>query len=219
MTPVLRRIPLWLALAALVGCQVPPEVADALDPKPAYAPRNHRGDTRLPDDMQRIAVLPVFGGTVAAEESTLALDDVLFAALQKQMRFELVPVSREECRRLFGATEFSSVSALPHGFLEKLAAHYAVDGVLFTDLTVYRPYQPLALGYRSKLATTREVRIVWAYDEVFSAEDPRMRQSVRTEGRGAATSTLVDPAPAVLQSPARFGAIAANLMFDTLPVR
>ncbi len=219
MKPAIRPWPLLATLVALAGCQVPPEVADTLDPKPAYAPVNHRGDARLPDDLRRVAVLPVYGGVVAAEESALALDAVLVAALQKQQRFELVPVSREDCRRLFGAAEFSSVAALPHGFLEKIAAQYAVDGILFTDLTVFRPYQPLALGYRCKLAGARDVRIIWAFDEVFSAEDPRMRQSVRSQGRGAAATTLVDPAPAVLQSPVRFGAIAADLMFDTLPVR
>ena len=114
---------------------------------------------------------------------------------------------------------FASVAALPHGFLDKLSAHFGVDAVLFTDLTVYRPYGPLAVGFRSKLATTRDVRMVWAFDEVFSAEDPKMRQSVRQYQRSAVGAALVDPAPAALQSPVRFGAVAADLMFGTLPPR
>lgn len=211
-----------LGLLALAGCNTPttlPELADTLDPKPGYAPANYRGDARLPADLHRVAVLPVHGGDLAEEESVQALDTVLAAALQQQMRFEVVLVSREDCRRLFGATDFSSVGALPHGFLEKIADRYAVDAVLFTDLTVYQAYQPMALGFRAKLAGTRDVRMVWAFDEVFSAEDPRLRLSIRARSRTATASALVDPVPAILQSPARFGAVAAELMFNTLPVR
>lgn len=210
-----------LALGALAGCYTPGHLLGTLteESAPAYAPVNHRGDVRLPEDLHRVVVLPVHGGTLAEAESTEVLDAVLVTALQRQQRFEIVVVSRTECRRLFGAADFSSVGALPHGFLDKLAAHYAVDAVLFTDLTVYRPYQPLALGFRAKLVGTRDVRMVWAFDEVFSAEDPRMRRSVRLHQRTAAPAALVDPAPAVFQSPARFGAVAAEIMFGTLPPR
>lgn len=215
------RIPLAPALLAtvlLAGCHSA-DVADALDPKPGFEPVNHRGEPRLPVDLHRVAILPVHGGTVAGPESAAALDQVLATALQKTRRFEVVVVSREDCRRLFGALDFASVAALPHGFLDQISSHYGVDAVLFTDLTVYRPYGPLAVGFRSKLATTRDVRMVWAFDEVFSAEDPKMRQSVRQHQRSASGAALVDPTPAALQSPARFGAVAADLMFGTLPPR
>lgn len=211
-----------VALLALGGCNTPTnqsELADALDPKPGHVPANYRGDARLPADLHRVAVLPVHGGKLAGEESVQALDAVVLAALQQQMRFEVVVVSREDCSRLFGAAAFSSVGALPHGFLEKIADRYAVEAVLFTDLTVYHAYPPLALGFRAKLAGTRDVRMIWAFDEVFSAEDPRMRQSIRHRSRIATASALVDPVPGVLQSPARFGAVAAEIMFSTLPVR
>ncbi len=213
-----RLVSTLLAAACLAGCQST-DVAEALDPTPAFAPVNHRGELRLPVDVHRVAILPVHGGGVAGPESAAVLDGVLVTALQKTRRFEVVVVSREECRRLFGATDFASVAALPHGFLDTISDRFGVDAVLFTDLTVYRPYGALALGFRSKLATTRDVRMVWAFDEVFSAEDPGMRQSVRLYQRRAAAAPLVDPAPAALQSPARFGAVAADLMFGTLPPR
>jgi hypothetical protein len=184
-----------------------------------YAPANFRGDARLPDDVHRVAVLPVHGGTVARTETAAAMDAVLLTALQRQTRFEVVFVTREECRRLFGAYDFSSVAALPHGFLEKLATHYAVDAVLFTDLTVYKAYRPLALGFRAKLAGVRDVRLVWAFDEIFSADDPRIRNSVRHFYRRSDRGAPSDPMTTVLQSPARFGAVAADLMFRTLPPR
>jgi len=210
-----------LALGALAGCQSASSVIDplALDPDSGYVPANYRGDARLPADLQRVAVLPVHGGALADGESTLALDTVVVAALQQQQRFEVVSVSREDCHRLFGAADFSSVAALPHGFIDALARRYAVDAILFVDLTVYRPHQPIALGLRAKLAGVRDVRMIWAFDEVFSAEDPRLRRTIRSRQRTAMAAPLVDPTPAVLQSPARFGAIAAELMFRTLPPR
>jgi hypothetical protein len=61
--------------------------------------------------------------------------------------------------------------------------------------------------------------MIWAFDEVFSAEDPRLRRTIRSRQRTAVAAPLVDPTPAVLQSPARFGTVAAELMFRTLPPR
>lgn len=218
---LLRPVLAALAFAILGGCNSVPRLLDqaGLEPGPNYTPVNHRGDSRLPASLQRVAVLPVHGGAVASGESAQALDAVLLSALQQQMRFEVVVLSREECHRLFGADDFSSVAALPHGFLDKIADHYAVDAVLFTDITVYKPYRPLALGLRAKLATVRDVRLVWAFDEVFSAEAPSMRNSVRSYYRKGDRPAPSDPVPAVLQSPVRFGAVAADLMFRTLPPR
>lgn len=205
----------------VTGCQAGPWNLERLlaAPVPPLSPVNYRGEARLPADLHRVAVLPVYGGTLAGPESTGVLDAVLLEALQRRMRFEVVAVSREDCRRLFGAPAYSSVAALPHGFLGKLAEHYGVDAVLFTDLTVYRPYGSVALGFRAKLATVRDVRLVWAFDEVFAAEDPRMRVSLREAAVDQADDRWRDPLPGMMRSPARFGAVAANLMFGTLPPR
>jgi hypothetical protein len=217
----IRSTVLSLALVALGGCNTVPELIDraGVEQGPYFTPVNFRGESRLPAEVQRVAVLPVDGGEIAGEESAAAMDAVLLTALQRQVRFEVVVVSREECHRLFGASAFSSVAALPHGFLEKIASHYAVDAVLFTDLTVYKAYRPLALGFRAKLATVRDVRLIWAFDEVFSADSQPMRNSVRSFYRRGDHPAPSDPVPAVLQSPIRFGAVAADLMFRTLPPR
>lgn len=218
---MIRPTVLSLALIAVTGCNTVPGLVDRAGGEQGahFTPVNFRGETRLPAEVQRVAVLPVDGGAIAGEESAAAMDAVLLTALQRQMRFEVVVVSREECHRLFGASAFSSVAALPHGFLEKIASNYAVDAVLFTDLTVYKAYRPLALGFRAKLATVRDVRLVWAFDEVFSADSQPMRNSVRSFYRRGDHPAPSDPVPAVLQSPVRFGAVAADLMFRTLPPR
>ena len=206
-------------LATVTGCATLPTWLGDEQARPLFTPGNFRGDVQLAPDIQRIALLPLHGGDVAAPEITMALDAVLVTALQRQVRFEVVVVSREDCAHLFGAGDFSSTAALPHGFLEKIAEKYAVDAVLFTDLTVLHAYRPLTLGLRAKLATVRDVRLVWAFDEVFSAADEKMVNSVRQFHREGDRLAPVDSTPAVLQSPARFGAVAAEIMFHTLPPR
>lgn len=203
-------------LSALCGC------ADLSLPRQletGFQPTNHRGDPRLPADVHRVALLPAHGGAATVPESAAAMDAVLLAALQRQLRFEVVAISREECQRLFGEPSFASVDALPHGMLEKITERYAVDAVLFTDLTVFQAYRPIALGFRAKLATTRDVRLLWAFDDVFHADQPAMVGSIRNYYGKRDQLSPVDPVPAVLQSPARFGAVAADLMYKTLPVR
>jgi hypothetical protein len=217
-TNLLAALALAALLAPAAGAALPAWLQREQD-RPGFAPVNFRGDAQLAADIQRVALLPIHGGRVVTAEVTAELDPVLVAALQRQVRFEVVVVSREDCQHLFGAGDFGSTAALPHGFLEKIAEKYAVDAVLFTDLTVFQAYRPLSLGLRCKLATTREVRLVWAFDEVFSAADVKMVNSVRRHYKDGDRSAPVDPTPAVLQSPARFGAVAADLMFRTLPPR
>lgn len=206
---------LWLA-----GCEITPDLNDPVRYGPFYTPKNFAGEKRLPVDLRRVLVLPVAVGTSAPEETAATLDGVIVQALQEQQRFEVVVLPREECLRLFGEREFASTASLPHGMLEQLASRYAVDAVLFTDVTVYQPYRPQSIGLRSKLATVRDVRLVWTFDEVISASDPAVANSARrlpvqtAQGRGP-----VDLSPGTLLSPTRYAAFAAREMFRTLPPR
>lgn len=221
----LRRL-LVLAAASLgtafllAGCEITPDLNDPVRFGPFYAPRNFAGEKQMPADVRRVLVLPVALGELGPEETAVTLDAAVAQALQVQQRFEVVPLPRAELRRLFGLPEISSTAAMPHGMLDELAKRYAVDAVLFTDVTVYQPYRPQSLGLRSKLATTRDVRLIWTFDEVISASDPAVANSARrqpfieAQGRGP-----VDLSPATLLSPSRYAAFAAGEMFRTLPPR
>lgn len=219
----MSRLRILLPLAAtlwLAGCEITPDLNDPVRYGPFYTPTNYAAEKRLPVDVRRVLVLPVAIGRVAPEETAATLDGVITTALQEQQRFEVVPLPRAECQRLFGAAEFSSTAALPHGMIEQLATRYAVDAVLFTDITAYQPYRPQAIGLRSKLATVRDVRLLWTFDEIISASDPavansaRRRPVVSAQGRGP-----VDLSPGTLLSPSRYAAFAAGEMFRTLPPR
>jgi hypothetical protein len=209
-----------LALLILAGCTSRPTLTDPLASQPFYQPRNHAGDAVLPITLRRVVLLPVCTDGIAPPETAVTLDRALLAALERQARFEVVTLSREDSRLWFGAAEYSSASALPPGYLGRIAAKFAADAVLFVDLTVYQPYRPLAVGFRAKLATTTEVRIVWTFDEVISAGDPGVANRARRQYLQAdRASAPVDLSPTVLQSPGRFAAFAAEAMFQTLPPR
>lgn len=214
------RLLLTLGVAGLLaGCSTVP----AYDPAvagPFFAPRNFTGDKQLPAELRRVVVLPVAIAPHAPGETGRMLDAVIVKALQQRQRFELVTPTREELRVIFGAEEFASGSLLPHGMFERLAQHYAADGVLFVDVTVYQPYRPQAIGFRAKLASLRESRLHWAFDEVISAADPAVANSARRHAlTGDRILVPVDLSPVVLQSPGRFGEYVASEMFATLPPR
>lgn len=172
--------------------------------------------------MRRVALLPVTC-EIPREASLAEVDAALNQELGKTSLFELVPVTRESLDTLVGHRQLSSVEVLPGELLAKLNSTYGVDGVLFTDLTYYRPYQPLAIGLRSKLIDVRTGRIRWAFDHVFDASN--LETATAAKGYYVATTPWrlpVEPplpeesgAP-VLQSPSRFAKYVAWEAFRSL---
>jgi hypothetical protein len=217
----MRRLPLILPFAALLpffaGCMTP-SIVDSARRGPFFTPTNFVGEPSL-GGIRRVVLLPVCGGSLAPVETVAAFDPVIASALQQQHRFEVVPLPRAEAQRHFHAEEFSSVSALPHDFLEVLQREYAADAVMFVDITVFQPYRPLALGLRGKLARLGgSARLVWTFDNTFSTDDPAVANSARRHFLGSDRGGVpTDLSPGVLQSPARFASYAADAMFGTLP--
>jgi len=206
-----------VACAALLGGCADVAFVDPLRQGPFFAPTNQAGEPSL-GGLRRVVVLPVYCGALAPAETAAAFDPVFVAALQHENRFEVVTLPREECLRKFRAAEFSSAEALPHGFLGALREEFAADGVLFVDLTVFSAYRPLAIGLRGKLASIDGARLVWTFDNVFSADDPAVANSARRHFRSSDRGGVpADLGQGVLQSPARFASYAAAAMFATLP--
>lgn len=203
-------------MAMFAGCATP-ALNDPARVGPFHRPVNHIGEPSL-GGLRRVVLLPVYGGALAPQETVAAFDPVFAAALQRQNRFEIVMLAREDCLRKFRAPEFSSVAALPRDFLTTLKRDFAADAVLFVDLTAFRAYRPLALGLRAKLATLDGTRLVWTFDDVFSADNPAVANSARNHAlTGDRGDVPADLSPAVLQSPTRFADYAATAMFATLP--
>lgn len=212
---------LLLAGMGLAGCQSTGTAWDPAVVGPLYQPENFVGVAHLPATFRRVVLLPVSGGDVVPAEITAEMDPIFTAALQRENRFEVVALSREECRQAFGVGEFRSTAALPHDFLKQVREVFAADGVMFIDLTVLRTLRPLGLGVRAKLATTAdEAVILWNFDEVLSTGEPAVANSARRYFLSNDSGLVpVDRSDAILQSPTRFAAYVAATTFATLPPR
>jgi len=212
----LRRATFALALASLLSGCVPMLSVEPVRTGPFFTPPNHSGDASL-GGIRRIIVLPAWAGEGTSLESAAELDGVFLTALQQEKRFEVVALSRAECRQRFRAEAFSSASALPHDLFAVLQREYAADAVLFIDVTTYQPYKPIIIGLRSKLASIDGTRLVWTFDNQFSAENPAAANGARQRLLGRDRSVPADLSGIVLQSPSRFAAYSAAAMFATLP--
>lgn len=210
-----------LLLVLLTGCQSwRDDFVDEAQNKQFFQPTNFNGVRQLPASLRRTLVLPVCGGQVTTAETSQVLDGIVVSALQKKSRFEVVAVNREEIQRRFSQPEFSSAAMLPHNFLEELGRAYGADAVLFVDVTLYNPYAPLAVGFRAKLVSVADVRLVWTFDESFSMTDSTVVNSVQRAGRKEGGSRVpADMTVGTFQSPRRFATYAADTMFETLPPR
>ena len=189
----------------------------------SYQPSNfYRSDPNLSPEIKRVAVLPL---TILNEDATMefgrdALWPVMVAELGRARQFELVPVSAEELRSLTGRNTWSGEEKLPLDFFEKLKEKLGIDAVLFSRLTQYRAYEPLAVGWRLKLYDAAEPQVLWAVDEVFDARVPEVAAAARRFAQqhpDAAAS--VQDSHTVLASPRRFGTYTASAVVETLPGR
>ena len=204
-----------LGLGLVSGCMHPGPY-DTARVGPLYTPMNHSGEANL-GEIRRVVLMPIWAGTMASAETASSFDSVLVTALQASQRFEVVTVSREECWRRFRAESFSSAGALPHDLMATLQREFAADAVLLVDLTVFQAHRPLAVGWRAKLAAFSDNRLIWVFDNLFSADNPAVANSVRNHFLDADVRVPADLTHSALQSPLRFSAYTTAAMFATLP--
>ena len=220
-----RRWPgCFLALCAiLTGCALPARQVGSLVPTPDYRPDNvFLYPSVLPADLRRVAVLPlaceeICGDLVAGCET---LRPVLQAELIKTKKFEVVAVSPETLRNRTGCQAWTGTEVLPQDFFESLRRVYGCDAVLFCELTAFRGYAPLAVGWRLKLVDAHTRQTLWAVDEVFDAGQKsvsggaRHFQWARWQFWTAAPDEWL-----VRNSPRQFGEYAVAQLLATLPNR
>jgi hypothetical protein len=207
--------------AMLVSCQSTPMQTSVFrrDFKPdnifVYPPR-------LALEFRRVAVLPI---AAAANEGDLpagceALAPVLIEQLVKTKKFEAVTVDGDFLFARTGRTAWTGRETLPPNFFGDLRREYDCDGVLFAELTTYRAYAPMAVGWRFKLVDARTHQVIWASDELFDASQADVRRAaVKFEENAPILPFVADNDWAMLNSPRRFGRYTAAALFDTLPER
>lgn len=216
------RMGAWLvACLLLAGCATTKQQAS--QPKPAGPPENvFVSAPVLPPSLQRVAVLPLASEEPgsALSENCGTLQPILLDELTRTKKFEVVSVSPEILRRYTGRADWTGAETLPADFFGLLQRQYGCDAVLFCQLTIYRAYAPLTIGWRLKMVDVRTRQIIWAADEVFDAKQPVVNVGtwLVQQGRQLVTPEFKDEW-AVLNSPARFGRYSAARLLATLPER
>jgi hypothetical protein len=205
----------------LAGC------ASITDPDhvsgPSYQPSNaHMRQVTLPAEIRRVAVLPM---TAAVGDSELeagrdALEPILWAELARGKRFELQAVSRSQMQLWSGKAAWTAEEKLPASLLARIKEELACDAMLFSQITSYRAYPPMAVGWRLKLIDGSQDPILWAVDEYFDAGVPAVANAARRfqqqEGRN---QSPMNDSTSILASPRRFGQYSLTALLGTLPAR
>ena len=213
---------LWLiAMVALAGCAGAPSLRRTVTP--AYRPDNiFKLADVLAKDLRRVAVLPVSSGANGSDlaDGREAVEPVLLAELIKTKRFEVIPVAPHFLRSRMGRVHWSAADTLPAEFLPALRDTYGCDAVLFVELTEYRAYAPVAIGWRLKLVDARTGFALWAGDELF---DSRKAEVLAAARRFQAAAPEISGESSVdwtvSHSPRRLAQYSAAQLFDTLPLR
>lgn len=173
--------------------------------------------TPMPRTIQRVAILPIYSSQSLDIELN-DLDTVFISSLNQQNLFELIPISRDDMEYLFKKRQFNSTELLPANFLTLIKERYAVNGLIFIDLTSYQPYTPITLGVRSKFIDLSQNKIIWAFDTIFDAGDPHVALSARKfQLQHHKVSYPLDTGNLILKSPRIFAKFAAYQTFSTLP--
>jgi hypothetical protein len=211
------KLPFWLAFLAitfsLAACCVAPRVVRSV--VQPVIPSYHQDIDGTP--MRRVAVLPInFGQDTPSVPNELDL--VFHAELSKTSAFEVIPISREELSAHFGITQLSSVQVIPGDLLVRLVQDYDVDGVLFTDVTHYFPYRPIAIGVRCKLVDAHSGVQRWVFDHIFDSGTPPVASAAKQFAVDQDTEQLpiATDGASILDSPSEFGKYVAHETYRSL---
>jgi hypothetical protein len=238
----MKKIPsrLITALLVLIGCAALTH-ATTLFGQDFKSLNVFRSSSALPKDLKRVLVLPL-----AYDESRVdltsgceMLDPILQAELVKTKKFEVVPSGSEMLHSLTGRCGWTGAEILPADFFDSLQRAYGCDAVLFCQLTAFRAYVPLTVGWRLKLVDIHSQKIIWSADEAFDAGEPvvargakqfqKKQQNISGEVKSLLKTLLkyADRQPpsaledqwAILNSPRYFSQYSAAKLLQTLPER
>lgn len=205
------------------ACQTKPIGSDLIV-GPSYEPTNiYRSNEPLPVHLKQVAVLPL--ATTTGDSNTEfgkeRLEPLLFKELNKTGRFELLRVSPQQLKEWTGGTAWTGDEKLPANFLKMLRQKTGCDGVVFSHLTYYKPFEPQAIGWRLKLVNAHNSpEIIWAADELFDAgTEPVMNAARRYYKDNLMTGDPLSHSKTILTSPSQFAQYTLQALLTTLPAR
>lgn len=209
------------ACALLSGCAIgtPRDLARGR----SYHPQNvFTGAGALPVNIRRVVVLPLVCDekNYDLSEGRAVLQPVLLAELMKTKKFEVVTPDAAVLKNRTCCVEWADDQALPADLFTILRQTSGCDAVLFARLTVFRPYPPLAVGWRLRLVDAQSRRTIWSADEVFDDGQPDVQNGARRHQLTGERDSYRAPDEWFMQnSPSKFAEYTAASLFATLPPR
>jgi hypothetical protein len=188
---------------------------------PSYKPKNIFSKAGpWPREIRRVAILPMAynenqPNTVSGRD---LLEPILHTELAKAQRFECISVSAEFVKKWTHKEKWSATEMLPGDMIQILKTELGCDAVMFPELTQYRPYPPLVIGWNMKLVSVSTQEILWAVDETFDAgELPVANAARRFEMQREQPNPVLAESRQVLISPRRFGQFTAKTLVASIP--
>jgi hypothetical protein len=191
---------------------------------------------KLPAEIRKVAMLPLTASqqNQSAVSGRESLQPILYGELSKSRLFEVLLIPSERLQEWTGQPAWKQDEQLPADFLIKIKEETGCDAILFNQLTYYRPYPPLSIGWRLLLIKTNG-EVIWTLDEVFDAGEPHVANSARRHALqtersnaelayqagtryGAAWNSRI-PGWELVNSPMSFGKYTANAAIETLSSR
>ena len=210
-----------ISILAMAGCVADKTSAIIRNPAPPSVQLRNVYRPPLDGRVLRVAVLPL-AGDVQPPDALHEMDKTFLAEFNKTQMFEGVGVSRVEMVEMTRQEQISSVETIPSELITALRQKYDVEAVLFTDITHYRPYRPIAIGVRTKLVSLGNQGVLWAIDSTFDSQEPGVAAAARTFGKLTEQNqinVMAADSSGVLLSPLRFARFVAREIFATLPPR
>jgi hypothetical protein len=197
-----------LAGALILGPLGCAQIAKRSDPSytgPFHAVANvYISPDGLPTNLQRVAVMPLVPGrgNRSAERGVPLIQQVLTEELSRARIFDVITLTPDKLDTLVGVQALYADSRLPIGFTSRIEEETGCQAILFAELTTFRAYPPVAVGWKLHLFDLASEELIWATDEVFDAGQATVANALRRHIReklspnnAAATQLLVLDSP------------------------
>jgi hypothetical protein len=212
-----------LVVSYSVGCRTVTKKPGAVI-GPFHEPTNyHLAGGEMPSDMRRVALLPLTSSldTLEHRSGRLLLQETLYTQVADAGLFEVVIVPPKKLEALTGKPIWRMIEELPIDFIDRIAREYDCQGVLFSHLSVYKPYPPLSVGWRMGLVhlspQSNNGTVVWEIDEVFNAgKQDVINSAIRNGVKNGLSDPELDYDFGLLNSPRRFGRYTAEEVVSTM---
>jgi len=217
---ITRIFTLLAAGSLLVGCALLERTDNGAYIGPFHAPSNtHLVPGGLPANVMRVAVMPLMPGrgNAPAERGAPLLQAVLTEELSRARLFEVVTITPHRLQSLFNERAIYADADLPFDFLPELAKETTCQAVLFCELTTFRAYPPIGVGWKLHLFNLEDGQLIWATDEVFDAGQTTVNNSLRRHIRERQSSSILAATELlILNSPRELGRYSLGAIFQLL---